>query len=124
MAKHILAVDDDKDILLIIKTYLECEGFAVTTADSGADAVALATENPPDLVLLDVMMPGMSGFEVLRALKAGDNTCTIPVIMLTGVSERSKIQEALSCGTDFYIIKPFDFPDLIAKVNEALETLG
>ncbi len=123
MAKRVLSVDDEVDVQLILKTALQSEGFEVETAGNGPDALAIAKENPPDLVLLDVMMPGMSGFEVLRELKADDATSTIPVIMLTGVSERSKIQEALSSGTEFYIIKPFDFDDLMNKVNEALDSL-
>jgi DNA-binding response OmpR family regulator len=120
MSKRILAVDDEIDVLLIVKTALQSEGFQVETANNGKDALALAKETPPDLVLLDVMMPGLSGFDVLRELKAYEPTSTIPVIMLTGVSEKSKIQEAIMSGTDFYIVKPFDFQDLISKVNDAL----
>ena len=108
MTKRVLAVDDETDVQLILKTALQSEGFEVETAGNGADALALARENPPDLVLLDVMMPGMTGFEVLRELKSDDTTSMIPVIMLAGVSERSKIQEALTSGSDYYIIKPFD----------------
>jgi DNA-binding response OmpR family regulator len=122
MAKRILAVDDETDVLLIVKTALQSEGFEVQTASSGADALALARESPPDLVLLDVMMPQMSGFEVLRALKADEATSTIPVIMLTGLSERGKIQEALASGTTYYIVKPFEFHDLLDKVNDALNS--
>lgn len=121
MAKRILAVDDEPDVLLILRTALQSEGFDVETAANGPDALELAGANPPDLVILDVMMPGMTGFDVLRALKAQQATALIPVIMLTGLSERSKIQEALSSGIDYYIVKPFEFDDLIAKVNQALE---
>ncbi len=120
MAKRILAVDDESDVLLIIKTALQSEGYEVSTASNGPDALVSARENPPDLVLLDVMMPQMTGFEVLRALKDDDKTSTIPVIMLTGLSERSKIQEALASGTTFYIVKPFEFHDLLSKVHDAL----
>lgn len=124
MVKRILAVDDETDVLLIIKTALQCEGFEVMTATNGADALAVARDTPPDLVILDVMMPGMSGFDVLRELKADERTCTVPVIMLTGVSEKKRIGEALASGTDYYIIKPFEFADLLAKVNEVLETVA
>ena len=122
MGKRILAVDDEIDVLLIVKTALQTEGYEVDTASNGPDALALTKENRPDLILLDVMMPGMSGFDVLRALKAEDATATIPVIMLTGVSERGKIQEALASGTEYYIVKPFEFHDLISKVNQALNS--
>lgn len=121
MPQRILAVDDEVDVLLIVKTALQSEGFVVETASNGFDAVALATENPPDLIILDMMMPGMTGFDVMHKLKEQDNTATIPVIMLTGVSERSTMMEALTSGTTFYIIKPFDFDDLLEKVNEALQ---
>ena len=122
MGKRILAVDDEIDVLLIVKTALQTEGYEVDTASNGPDALALTKENVPDLVLLDVMMPGMSGFDVLRALKAEDSTATIPVIMLTGVSERGKMQEALASGTEYYIVKPFEFQDLLNKVNQALNS--
>lgn len=120
MTKKILAVDDELDVVLIVKTALQTEGFEVETANNGPDALMLAKEHIPDLILLDVMMPGMTGFEVLRALKQNEKTAQIPVIMLTGVSERSKIVEAIGSGTSYYIIKPFDFEDLIDKVNQAL----
>lgn len=123
MPKRILAVDDEPDILMIVKSALQNEGFLVDTASNGPDAVAYAKETPPDLILLDVMMPGMSGFEVLSELKADDKTAMIPVVMLTGLSEKSKIQEAINSGTSYYIVKPFEFHDLITKVNEAMESV-
>jgi DNA-binding response OmpR family regulator len=123
MGKRILAVDDETDVLMILKTALQSEGFDVDTASNGPDALTQARENPPDLVLLDVMMPGMTGFEVLSRLKADDATSLIPVIMLTGMSERKNIQQALSSGIDFYIVKPFEFHDLLNKVNQALTSV-
>jgi CheY-like chemotaxis protein len=120
MGKRILAVDDESDVLMIVELALSGEGFEVETAKNGPDGLALARENPPDLILLDVMMPGMTGFEVLAQLKADEATSLIPVIMLTGVSERKKIQEALASGIDYYIVKPFEFHDLLNKVNQAL----
>ena len=121
MSKHILAVDDEPDVLFIVKTALEGEGFEVETASNGPDGIEAARDNPPDLILLDVMMPGMSGFEVLTELKKGAPTDRIPIIMLTGLSERKKIQEALASGIDFYIVKPFEFDDLINTVRQALD---
>ncbi|MBI1783928.1 response regulator [Candidatus Sumerlaeota bacterium] len=120
MAKRILVTDDEPDIVLIIKTALQSEGYDVETASNGAECVEIAKANPPDLFMLDVMMPGMSGFDVVRALKAHEPTSKIPVIMLTGLSERQKIKEALTSGVEYYIVKPFEFEDLIAKVKEAL----
>ena len=83
---------------------------------------AMADENPPDLIILDMMMPEMDGFEVLRRLRESLKTDRIPVIMLTGVSERGKIRQALDSGIDYYIVKPFEFHDLISKVKVALSS--
>lgn len=120
MSARILAVDDEPDVLTIVQSALQSEGYEVETAANGQDCLEAAKANPPDLILLDVMMPGMSGFDVLRELKAHDPTSRIPIIMLTGLSERKKIQEALASGIDYYIIKPFDFHDLIIKVHQVL----
>ena len=124
MGKRILAVDDEADVLMILRTALQSEGYEIKTASNGEDAVAAAQESPPDLIILDVMMPGMDGFDVLAELKKDEATSTIPVIMLTGVSDRKKIQEALDTGIDYYIIKPFEFEDLISKVEQALAGFG
>lgn len=121
MNKRILAVDDEVDVLLIVKTALQCEGYEVETAANGPEALALAKANPPDLVLLDMMMPGMTGFEVMQAMKKVEEISTIPVIMLTGVSERTKIQQALTSGSTYYIVKPFEIEDLLTKVQSALD---
>jgi DNA-binding response OmpR family regulator len=117
----ILAVDDESDVLLIIKTALLSEGYDVATATNGPDALALAQDKVPDLIILDLMMPEMNGFEVLRSLRETEDTQGIPVIMLTGVSDRTKVQEALDAGFNYYIVKPFEFHDLIAKVKLAIE---
>lgn len=118
--KKILAVDDESDVLLIIKTALLSEGYKVFTATNGPDALALAEDESPDLVILDMMMPEMSGFEVLKEMREKPSTESIPVIMLTGISEKEKIREALNLGIDYYIVKPFEFHDLIAKVKIAI----
>lgn len=118
--KKILAVDDESDVLLIIKTALMSEGYAVSTAANGPDALALAGEQRPDLIILDMMMPEMSGFEVLQTLRSQQATENIPVIMLTGVSDKGKIRQAIDSGIDYYIVKPFEFHDLISKVKIAI----
>lgn len=119
--KHkILAVDDENDVLLIIKTALKSEGYEVVTATNGLDALEAAAAEKPDVMILDVMMPDMSGFEVLEKLRENPETQNIPVIMLTGLSERAKIREALEKGTQYYIVKPFEFLDLVSKVKIAI----
>ncbi len=121
MPHRILVVDDESDVVLIIKTTLQAEGYDVASATNGRDALDEAFETRPDLIVLDVMMPGMTGFEVLRQLKANETTATVPVLMLTGVSDKKKIQEALESGIDYYLVKPFDFDDLLGKIKQALE---
>lgn len=120
MSKKILAIDDENDALLILKTALTSEGYDVITATNGFDGVALAEEQKPDLVILDLLMPEMDGFEVLAQLKSSDTTGEIPVIVVSGVSEKEKIKNALTQGIDYFIMKPYDYNDLIAKVHEAL----
>jgi len=120
MAPKILVVDDEPDVLLIVKTGMQAEGYDVVTASNGLDALAMVKEEKPDVVILDVMMPLMDGFEVLAKLKEDDATAAVPVIMLTGLSERSKIQKALISGIHFYVVKPFEFEELIQKVRTVL----
>ena len=118
--KKILAVDDENDVLLIIKTALISEGFDVKTASGGADALSVASEFTPDLVILDMMMPEMSGFDVLKQMREKPELKQIPVIMLTGVADKSKIRKAIDVGVSYYIVKPFEFHDLISKVKLAI----
>jgi DNA-binding response OmpR family regulator len=117
----VLAVDDENDVLLIVKTALQVEGYRVLTAPDGPEALKTAHDEKPDLILLDVMMPGMDGFEVLDKLRQDDVTCQIPVIMLTGLSERERKRSAIERGIKYYIVKPFDFQDLVSKVRLAIE---
>lgn len=121
MQKTILAIDDENDVLLIVKTALASEGFSVTTATNGFDALAVLEEKKPDLILLDLMMPEMSGFEVIDKLKEKPDTADIPIVVLTGLSERKRIRELLDKGVKYYIVKPFEYQDLIAKVKLAIE---
>ena len=120
MPKKILAVDDENDVLLIIKTALASEGYEITTASNGYDGLALAEDLQPDLILLDLRMPEMDGMEVLQRLRESEKTQNIPVIVLTGISDKTKIREALDKGITYYIVKPFECQDLISKVKCAL----
>lgn len=118
--KTILAIDDENDVLIIIKTALQSEGYQVLTASNGFDGLAAAEDKKPDLILLDLMMPEMDGMEVLKRLKESKGTDQIPVIILTGLSDREKIRTALDQGTSYYIVKPFDYQGLVSKVKLAL----
>ncbi len=119
--KSVLAIDDENDVLLIIKTALQSEGYDVLTATNGFDGLAIAEDQRPSLILLDLMMPEMDGMEVLKKLKETKVTDDIPVIILTGLSDRGKIREALDKGTSYYIVKPFEYQELVSKVKLALD---
>lgn len=114
---RVLVVDDDKDTLLSLKDTLELAGYAVETASNGAEALAQAQAVNPDLILLDVMMPGESGFSVCEKLKKMKQTETIPIIMLTAKSLIGDVEEALALGATSYIVKPFDIDDFLGKVQ-------
>lgn len=123
MPKKILAIDDENDVLLIIKTALNGEGYDVLTASNGYDGLALAEDHQPDLILLDLRMPEMDGMEVLQQLRNNEKTQNLAVIILTGISDKRKIREALDKGITYYIVKPFECQDLISKINLALQEL-
>jgi DNA-binding response OmpR family regulator len=118
--KRILAVDDENDILLILKTALLSEGFDVTTVASGPEALTAMADETPDLVIVDMMMPEMTGFEVLAQMRQSASLTAVPVIMLTGTTDKEKIREAIDMGVSYYIVKPFEFHDLISKVRLAI----
>ncbi|HOE64002.1 MAG TPA: response regulator [Candidatus Sumerlaeota bacterium] len=123
MPKKILAIDDENDVLLIIKTALLGEGYDVITASNGYDGLALAEDQQPDLILLDLRMPEMDGMEVLQQLRNNEKTENLAVIILTGISDKKKIREALDKGITYYIVKPFECQDLISKINLALQDI-
>ena len=113
---RILLVDDEPDNLELLAIILAHEGFLPVTARSGGEALDAIARDAPDLVLLDVMMPGMDGFEVLRRLKADQSTRGIPVIMLTAMDHPSAQKVARSAGAADFIGKPLDRADLCARV--------
>ena len=114
---YILLVDDDPNISRLVQLYLEKEGFEVKTADRGDDAMAVFRKLPPDLMLLDVMLPGMDGWQVLKAIR---KTSSIPIIMLTAKDETFDKVLGLELGADDYITKPFDTKELVARVKAVL----
>jgi len=120
MAETILAVDDDIDILDLVQMSLTADGFDVVTASNGPDALEQARAHSPDLILLDLMMPGMGGFEVMEKLKADSQTRTIPVIMLTARAQTHEKVQGLNAGADDYITKPFDLKELTARIESVL----
>jgi len=120
MKEHILIVDDDPDILQFVRMNLELEGYAVSTAEGGVMALDLAKETPPDLVLLDIMMPEMDGLTVLRRLRTMPATMNVAVILLTAKALAEDRVKGLDLGADDYITKPFDLEELVARVKTVL----
>jgi DNA-binding response OmpR family regulator len=120
MAAKILAVDDDPDVLDLISLKLEEAGFIVATATSGTVALEMAKADRPDLVILDLMMPEMSGLDVCRALKKDPHTAHVPIIMLT--AKKSEIDRIVGfeLGADDYMPKPFDLRELRLRVQAVL----
>lgn len=117
MSDKILVVDDERPIANIIKYNLEKEGYEVFTAFDGNEAVELARESNPDLMLLDIMLPHKNGFEVLREIRTWS---TVPVLMLTAKEEEADKVAGLESGADDYITKPFSMNELIARVKSNL----
>lgn len=120
MNLRVVLGEDDPDIQLVARLSLKRANFDVTLADNGAAALARARELQPDLVLLDWMMPEMSGIEVCTRLKADPTTAAIPVIFLTARSQESEIKRGLEVGALGYIVKPFDALTLGSRLRELL----
>jgi len=116
----VLVADDDPDILDLVRYRLERSGYAVATAADGSEAVRLAGELAPALAVLDVMMPGLTGFEVTRKLREDPRTARIPVILLTARAQEADVQEGFAAGADDYLRKPFSPRELSARVQAVL----
>jgi DNA-binding response OmpR family regulator len=115
---HILVVDDEPAIVTVVRDRLEREGFAVRAVASGEEALAHVDTDPPDLVVLDVMLPGIDGFEALRRLRSSG--CTVPVIVLTARDEDVDKIVGLELGADDYLVKPFNPRELSARIRAVL----
>ena len=120
MAK-ILFIDDDTRIQMVVKIMLQKGGYEVRCVSSGFEAFQVIDEYCPDLILLDVMMPGMDGYEVCRKLKTNEKTKTIPVIMLTALGMGEDFEKALQNGADWYIVKPFNSRQLLSRIASLLK---
>ena len=119
--RTILIVDDEEDVLDLLQLVFETSGFAVRRAATGKSAVSIAYEEPPDVVLLDVMMPEMDGWQVLRTLKADERTRQVPVVMLSARAERRDKMIGLQEGAEGYIAKPFSPAEVVREVQSFLE---
>ena len=112
-----MIVEDEEALTLLLRYNLEAEGYAVQTVSRGDEADLLLRESVPDLLLLDWMLPGLSGIELCRRLRQRDETRALPIILLTARGEESERVRGLSTGADDYIVKPFSVPELLARVK-------
>ena len=120
MAARILIVEDEEPLTLLLRYNLEAEGFRVATAASGDEAVERIRDGVPDLILLDWMLPGLSGIELCRRWRARDETARTPIIMITARGEEEERVRGLATGADDYVVKPFSIPELLARINALL----
>ena len=118
--RRLLVADDDRDIRELVAFKLEHAGFAVETVGDGVSALERARADHPALVVLDVMMPGLSGMDVARQLRADPATAGIPVILLTARAQELDVEAGFAVGVDDYVIKPFSPRELLSRVNAVL----
>jgi len=121
-ANHVLVVDDFVENTQILEAFLGAKGYRVSCASNGQEALDKVVAEPPDIILLDLMMPGINGFEVCNCLKQAPGTRHIPVIIVTGLHEREANIQALEAGADDFIVKPFDALLLDARIRNSLRT--
>ena len=114
---HILVAEDDRDIADLVALYIQKAGWTAHVASSGDDALAYARQSPVDVAILDVMLPGLSGLEVCRALRADKATAAIPIIMVTARADEADRIVGLEIGADDYVSKPFSPPELVARIR-------
>lgn len=120
MTKRVLVVDDEPDLVTIVSALLEAEGYEVEAASDGIEAIESAQATPPDLILMDVMMPEMNGYQACRLLKNNPLTRHIPVIMLTAKAYQSDRYQGMDSGADEYLTKPYEDDRVIALVRSFL----
>jgi two-component system phosphate regulon response regulator PhoB len=124
MTASILIVEDEEPIQILLTYNLQAEGFRVRATVNGEDVAHLVNEERPDLILLDWMLPGISGIEVCRLLRSRPETRDIPVIMLTARGEENERVRGLATGADDYIVKPFSVPELLARIKTILRRVN
>lgn len=117
----ILVVDDDKNICELLRLYLEKEGYSVILSNDGEEAIVKFNALKPDLVLLDIMLPGLDGWQVCREIRKKSNT---PIIMLTAKGETFDKVLGLELGADDYVVKPFDTKEIVARIKAVLRRMG
>ena len=124
MSASILIVEDEEPIQVLLSYNIESEGYRARHTADGEDVMRLVAEERPDLILLDWMLPGMSGIDVCRLLRAKPETRDIPIIMLTARSEEAERVRGLATGADDYMVKPFSVPELLARIRTILRRIN
>jgi len=120
MVATILIVEDETDLSELMRYNLEAEGFRIVSAESGDEAVERIRDGVPDLILLDWMLPGLSGIELCRRWRSRDETARTPIIMITARGEEEERVRGLATGADDYVVKPFSMPELVARIQALL----
>lgn len=121
MGKKILVIDDEPLVVEVLKIRLKMNNYEVITASDGTEGIERAITEKPDLIILDVVMPGLDGYQVCQKLKEDRNTKTIPIIMLTALGQSPGRKKGYSLGADDYLFKPFDDQELLNSVEKALK---
>ena len=118
MTKRVLLVEDEPNIVVSLRYLLTRAGFQVDVEDNGSEALKALLANPPDVAILDVMLPEMNGFEILEALRTDERGAQVPVLMLTAKGQREDRERAMAAGADRFVTKPFSNAELVAAVRE------
>ena len=121
MAKEILIVDDEPGIVVPVQFLMEQQGYRVMTANRGEDALDLIYQYKPDLVLLDIMLPGIDGYEICEIVRLNPDYRDVKIVFFTAKGRETEIAKGLALGADAYITKPYSNAELVAKVKELLE---
>lgn len=121
MAKTILIVEDEQNLVELLKFRLEANGYHVETAFDGEEGLSKIEKLKPDIVILDIMMPRMHGYDVCRKAKENTGTKDIPIIMLTARTQKKDEEQAKACGADSFIAKPFEPAELMAEIEKLLK---
>ncbi|MGK7883997.1 MAG: response regulator transcription factor [Crocosphaera sp.] len=119
--KHLLLVDDDPNLVLLVKDYLEFQGYEVTTAENGKEALRVLTEDVPDMIICDVMMPEMDGYALIEQVRKNNRTSCVPVMFLSAKGQSQDRVKGLQTGADVYMVKPFEPEELVAQVESSLK---
>lgn len=119
-ARRVLVADDDRDIRELVEFKLAAAGFAVEAVEDGATALTRALDEPPALAVLDVMMPGLSGLDVAREMRADPRTARVPIILLTARAQEADVEAGFVAGVDDYVVKPFSPRELLSRVQAVL----